>query len=88
MRICMINKGWYHQDVTSLGLNREGKKAFTPITCKASNKGRFQVILLVFYYLTSSFGPVGPFPHGSSLHLQMPLSPLAGVTLSIEFSCL
>ena len=48
MRICMINKGWYHQDVTSLGLNREGKKAFTPITCKASNKGRFQVILLVF----------------------------------------
>lgn len=52
MGICMINKGWYHQGVTSLGLNREGEKAFAPITRKASKKGRFQVILLVLYYLT------------------------------------
>lgn len=76
MGICMIKKGWYHQGVTSLGLNREGKKAFAPITWKASKTGRFQVVLLVSYYLTSSFGPAGPFPHSSSLHLQMPLKPI------------
>lgn len=76
MEICMIKKGWYHHGVTSLGLNREGKKAFAPITWKASKKGRFQVVLLVSYYLTSSFGPAGPFPHSSSLHLQMPLKPI------------
>lgn len=49
MGICMINKGWYHQGVTSLGLNREGEKAFALITRKASKKGRQRLVL---YYLT------------------------------------